>query len=71
MLEKIEVNKVYRNKKNKHLYKVEGIGFYTEKPIELTKMVFYRGLAIYPLDDGKNYWVRPFDLFLDKFEEVE
>lgn len=68
MLKVVEVGKVYRNKKNKFLYKVEGVGRYTEKPMELEYMVFYKSL--YPTDESP-YWIRPFELFCEKFEEFE
>jgi hypothetical protein len=70
VLKNVEVSKVYQNKKNKKLYKVEGIGKYTEKPMELVEMVFYRALAIFPEEDGTNYWIRPLELFKEKFEEI-
>lgn len=66
MLDKVEVGKLYRNKKNKQIYEVNFIGRYTEKPMEKELMVGY--IACYPSENP--YWVRPFNLFLEKFEEI-
>lgn len=61
----IEVGKVYRNNKNQKLYRVEGIGKYTEEPMALETMVFYKALY----KDNQPYWVRPYWLFKEKFTE--
>lgn len=65
-LEKINIGKVYRNKKTGLLYKVEGMGRYTEEPMELELMVIYKALY----QSTNPFWVRPYELFLVKFEEV-
>lgn len=62
----IEVGITYRNIKNQELYRVEGIGKYTEEPMALETMVFYKALYM----DDQPYWIRPYWLFKEKFEEV-
>lgn len=61
----IEVGKIYQNIKNGKLYRVEGIGKFTEPPMELETMVFYK--AMYP--DNQPYWVMPYWIFKEKFKE--
>lgn len=61
----IEVGKIYQNIKSQQLYRVEGIGKYTESPMALETMVFYK--AMYP--DNQPYWISPYWLFKEKFQE--
>jgi hypothetical protein len=61
----VEVGRVYRNIKNQKYYRVDGIGKYTEEPMVLETMVFYKALY----QDNQPFWVRPYWLFKEKFEE--
>lgn len=63
MLDKVVVGVTYRNKKNKQFYLVKNIVKHSET---LENMVLY--VALYKSDN--LYWVRPYDLFLEKFEEI-
>lgn len=59
-----QVGRYYTNKKNKKLYKVTDIGMHSET---LERYVVYRAMYHNP----KSYvWVRPYDLFAEKFEEA-
>lgn len=58
--EELQINGVYQNKKNKQLYRI--VNFATHSETQEWMVVY---MALYP-----NYkiWVRPFNLFLDKFQ---
>ena len=64
MLNSITLNNIYKNKKNKKYYIVKDLVTHSET---LEPMVLYH--AVNGSDDTK--WVRPFNLFLEKFQEVE
>ena len=61
----VQAGHTYRNKKNQKLYKVTGVARHSET---LEFMVCYK--ALYATEKGYYEWVRPFDLFVEKFEEV-
>jgi hypothetical protein len=63
MLDKVIVDVTYKNKKNGQLYLVKNIVKHSET---LEDMVYY--VALYKTDN--RFWVRPYNLFLEKFEEV-
>jgi hypothetical protein len=67
MMDKVVVGNVYINKKNGLPYEVHFIGKYTEMPMLMEPMVGY--VALYETDE-RNF-VRPYRLFLEKFEEME
>jgi hypothetical protein len=62
MLEKVEEGEYYRNKKNQQLYQVGDFATHTET---LETMVCY-----YSVRDVEKLWVRPLELFKEKFEEM-
>jgi hypothetical protein len=62
MLDKVEVDEFYRNKKNRQIYQVQDLATHTET---LEHLVVY-----YSLKDVDKIWVRPLELFKEKFEEV-
>jgi hypothetical protein len=64
MIETVYAGQNYRNKKNRQLYKVLLIGKHSET---LEDVVGY--LALYKCKN--DIWVRPLDLFKEKFEEVK
>lgn len=65
---KVERGGIYRNKKNRQLYKVIAIGRHTEPPNE--GMVYY--IPMYaPTSPEWTDCFRPLELFKEKFEAVE
>lgn len=66
MLEKVELDNYYRNKKNKHLYLVMEIVRHSET---LEDMVLY-AKAKPESKDEDVLWVRPLELFKEKFEDA-
>jgi hypothetical protein len=63
MLEKVIVGVTYRNKKNGKWYQARKI---VKHSGTLEDMVYY--IALYKTEDV--FWVRPYNLFLEKFEEI-
>lgn len=63
MLKEAVIGVTYRNKKNGRWYQVRNIVKHSET---LEDMVYY--IALYKTDEV--FWVRPYNLFLEKFEEI-
>jgi hypothetical protein len=63
MIETVELDKLYRNKKTLNLYKVTGFASHTEREEEL---VLYVRWDV----SGQVTFARPIQLFKEKFTEV-
>jgi hypothetical protein len=64
MLDKVESLESYINKKNRHVYEVIGFAVHTETEEE---MVIYHRIDAH---DDIGLYVRPLELFKEKFEVV-
>lgn len=66
VIKEVEIGKIYRNKKNKLLYRVDGYGFHTE-----LEEITVRYIPLYESEYDEYY--RPLEGpkgFIEKFEEV-
>jgi hypothetical protein len=62
MIENVEEGQHYRNKKTRNIYQVADFATHSET---LETMVIY-----YSMKDVHKLWVRPLELFKEKFEEM-
>lgn len=65
MLEVVKTKTIYRNKKNKQLYRVEAVGTHTETE---EGIVYY--IPLYEAPPEWRHCFRPLELFKVKFERV-